>query len=216
MPPSTTHKVLLAILALVIATLGCLQQRDLIDPRNLSVEQCACPGVTLPLNADGSSASNNTYQTTIAGFEGEIEIKGQLTCDWQEAYQSSQKVGTISAYLRVTRIQEEAQAKALYKQYKEQVTNKPAYCEEDNHCAVTEYDVGPERILYAEENVYGLQAGEVLPSYHSAHLVMNIYGPNDHYVVDLIVDHPELDPGSSYVVDTAAAIEACLDPLTGK
>lgn len=213
MKPSPTHKILLAIFMLSIAILGCLKQKTQINPREFSIDQCACPELTLAFNEEGSSASNNTYQTTISGYDGSIEIKGRLTCDWQEEYQSEQKVGTISAYLQVIRIQEEDQAKGYYKQIKERVTSLPAYCEEDHDCLVIEYDIGPERIFYAEENTFGGQEGEVLPSYHNAYLVRNIYGSNDHYVVDLIISHPELDPGSTYVVDTAAAIEACLDPL---
>ena len=215
-PYNPSTKILLVILALALAALGCLKQKTQIDPRNFSIDQCSCPGMALTFIEGTSSASNNTYLTTIPGFDDNIEIKGRLTCVWQEEYQSDQKVGLISANLEVVRIQEEAQAKALYKQYKEQVVPKPDYCEEDNHCYVREYDAGPERIMYAEQNTYSGDQGEDLPSYHNAHLVMNIYGPNDHYVVNLTVSHPELDPGSNYVIDKAAAIEACLQPLAGK
>ena len=138
-----------------------------------------------------------------------------MTCIWEEEYQSDQKVGDISAYLEVIRVQEEAPAKALYKQNKAQVSEKPDYCEEDNHCYVSEYDTGPERILYAEENTYSENQEDMLPSYHNAYLVRNIYGPNDHFVVNLTVSHPELEPGSTYVRDTVKKIEACLDPLAG-
>lgn len=168
------------------------------------------------MNEDNSRASNNTYQTTISGYEGEIEINGRLNCIWEEKYQSDQKVGEITAYLEIIRIQEEAQAKAVYKQYKEQISNKPGYCEKDEHCYVTEYKTGPERISYAAENSYSKHQQDLLPSYHNAHLIRNIYGPNDQLVVNLIVSHPELDPGSHYVIDTVKAIETCLEPMAGR
>ncbi len=216
MTPSPNCKILLPLLALILASFGCLKQKQQIDSRNFSVEQCGCPEITLPLIEDGSHASNSTYQTTVSGYEGEIEIKGRLTCVWKEEYKSDQKVGLITANLEVIRIQEEAQAKAIYKQYKEQISDKPGYCEQDQHCYVTEYSTGPERIMYAEENTYSENQEQLLPSYHSAHLIRNIDGPNDHFVVNLTFNHPELDPGSNYVTDTVKSIEACLETLAGR
>ena len=208
------NKLVLVILMSALVIQGCAApSKSQIDPNQFSIDQCNCSGVYIPLNEGSSSASNSTYPTTISSGE-EIEINGSLRCNWQEDYKSKEKTGIIRASLEVTKVHIESQAKALYKIIKKDLLEKPAYCADDESCTVTVEEYGPERSYYAEENIYGITDEVFLPSYHIANLARNIYGRNYYYVVNIAVDHPELDPGDTFVTDTALAIEACLKPLT--
>lgn len=217
--PNPLKRILVALLALSLAALACGKKTAVqIYPGFGSTQQCQNIDLGIPFQADSSSASTNTYTTNLLTSSGqsaqEVVISGRLTCVWQEAYQSAEKVGTIRANLEILTIQDPGQAQAMFSSLSQEVSLKPDYCREDHDCTVAVESFGADRTYYIEKNVYGLRTGNPLPSYHSARLVRLISASGENYVLDLTVDHPELSPASDFVADVVAEIEISLVPQT--
>jgi hypothetical protein len=179
----------------------------------LSVESCRCPGVSVPLKEDSVRAGNNSFPSQVG--DEEILILGSMSCPREEAYQSSEKSGTISINLMITRLPDSKQAQIFQTPIQNRMEKKPGYCEEDHDCTIKTQEFSPGRSFYAEEYVYRPNPdAEALPSSHFASLVKYIPRESGYYVIDLLLDHPELSPGDPWILNTASAIEICLDQVS--
>jgi hypothetical protein len=179
------------------------------------LDQCRELDIDLPFNEEGSSISSYTSTRNLFSEEGEIsqvvETTGKMTCIWEEAYQSEEKVGTIRTNLVITTIKEKEPALALFNNLSQDLTPLPGYCEEDSDCTVAIQSFGADRSYYVEKYVYGQREGRPLPSSHTAQLVRILAGPGEYYLLELLVSHPELSPDSDYVSEMVAQIENQLD-----
>jgi hypothetical protein len=214
-----SQRLLLAILAIALSSLACVfQKASLIHTGFQSTDQCRGIDIGIPFQQAGSSATSLEYTNNLYSKDGEptgeITISGRLSCSWEEPYQSAEKVGIVRAYLQIFTIKDPSQAQALFSSYSEQVVAKPAYCQEDQFCSVAVESFGDDRVYYVEKNIYAHGSGDLLPSYHSGHLVRLLPGPGETYVLDLTVDHPELDPDSNFVTGVVSKIENSLAPKT--
>lgn len=210
--PNRYRTLILAVLALALSSLACIFQKPYsINLGIQSTDQCKGINSNIPFQEETSSASSNEYTTSLYSDDGEIThditISGRLFCSWEKPYQSQEKVGTIRANLVIYTIKDMGQAQAMFSQYSQDVTGKPEYCHEDHDCTVAIESFSSDRNYYVEKNVTGELQGTTLPSYHYGHLVRLIAGPDEYYVLDLYVDHPELAPGSDFVIDVVSKIE---------
>jgi len=178
-----------------------------------TVEACSCPGVSVPLKADSVRAGNNSYPSQVG--EEEILILGSLSCPREQAYQSSEKSGTITINLMITRLPDSKQAQIFQTSIQTRIEDHPGYCEEDHDCTIKTQEFSPGRSFYAEEYIYRPNPdADALPSSHFASLVKYIPRESGYYVVDLYIDHPELSPGDPWVLNMASSLENCLDEIS--
>jgi hypothetical protein len=180
------------------------------------LEDCSCAGVGVPLNTGASKATNNTYKMSILSG-GQVEVAGSLNCEWEEPYESEQKTGTIWVYLDIFRFESDTYAHTLFTEYKNDILQMPGYCQDDQgRCTVALTDFGEARAFYAQKTIFIRGDGVEFPSTHSASMARLITTPNGHFAFNLLVDHPELDQGSSWVIDTAQAVEACIEAVVDR
>jgi|GEM_PF-5561946 len=207
----------IVILALAFSSLACIFQKTYsINPGIQSTDQCKGINIKIRFQEEASSASNNEYTTSLYSSGGEftqdVLISGRLLCIWEQSYESQEKSGIVRAGLEIYTIKDKVQAQAKFNQYSQGLTGLPEYCQEDHECTVVIESFGADRTYYVEKNVSGDDPGNPLPSYHLAHLVRLISGPEEYYVLDLRVEHPELAPGSDFVIDVVSKIENNLTP----
>lgn len=208
---------LFVILALAFSSLACIFQKPYsINPGIQSTDQCKGINIKIRFQEDMSSASSNEYTTNLYSSDGEITqevmISGRLLCIWEQSYESQEKSGIVRAGLQIYTIKDKNQAQAMFNQNSQGVTWLPEYCREDHECTVAIESFGADRTYYVEKNVSGDDPANPLPSYHSAHLVRLISGPEEYYVLDLHVEHPEQAPGSDFVIDVVSTLEHSLTP----
>ena len=169
-------------------------------------DDCSCSGFSVPLNS--SSASNNAYKMNIiSGVQG--DVTGHLTCDWQGDYSSANKTGTIMIYLNVYKFDNAQYAQTLFNKFHNDIASKPPYCAEDDSCTVAIADFGEDRAFYVWNNIYVGGRGE-LPSDHGANMARLITTSEKYYVFDLLVTHPELELGDTWVSYIAQSVETCV------
>ncbi|MEJ2413149.1 MAG: hypothetical protein P8Y34_09190 [Anaerolineales bacterium] len=217
----TPHKpfkqIILAILALTLASLACGRNiSEQINPGFSSTEDCQKIKTGITFKKDASSVADYENTRNILSKEGEVEkvinTSGRLTCVWEDPYQSAEKVGTIRAALEIVVIRDSDQAQALYSYLSQQLVDLPKYCQEDNDCTVAVQSFGSERTYYVEKYVFGAREGNPLPSTHTAQLIRLLSGSGESYLLELTVSHPELEPGSEFVTDVVTEIEMSLIP----
>jgi hypothetical protein len=181
-----------------------------------SLEDCSCTGVSTTLDTGASKATDSNYRMSILSG-GEVEVAGSLNCEWIDPYQSEQKTGTIRIYLELYRFESETYAHALFTEHKNDILQMPGYCQDDQgRCTVALTDFGEARAFYAQKTIYIRGDGVEFPSTHSASMARMITTPNGHFAFNLLVDHPELDKGSSWVIDTAQTVEACIEAVVNR
>jgi hypothetical protein len=181
-----------------------------IEGHVFSVGDCACPGVSVPLKTESSSASNNSFPMSLTTGE-QIKVTGHLTCDWEEVYQSEHKTGTILLYLTVTKLDDVAYAFDLSAVSRAEVSAKPQHCEDDEECTVAITEFSGDRAFYTWKEIHIEPDGTKLPSSHFADLVRLIdTGDDVFYVLDLKVSHPELEMSDDWVIDVSRSVEACI------
>lgn len=215
-----THRnrtLLIIILALAMILPACIFQKPFfINPGIQSTDQCKGININIRFQEETSSASSNEYTTNLSSSDGEstqeVRISGRLFCIWEQSYQSQDKAGSVRAGLQIYTLKDRTQAQAMFNTYSQGLTGRPEYCREDHECTVAIESFGTDRTYFVEKNVSGDDPGNPLPSYHSANLVRLITGPDEDYVLILHVEHPELAPGSDFVIDVVSKIENSLVP----
>lgn len=210
MPANAAKQLLIALMTLTIVSLACaVPLGNKIDISNLTTDLCKGPKVPIQLT-DKSTASNNEYSRALMNSDGEVEISGRLSCVWEESYQSAESTGLIRTRLELLTLTDQRQADELLYDLVENKNAQSAYCKEIEDCTVTHETNTVSSYLYAEENITGLEEGKVLPSYHTGSLISWVKTADGFVFINLFVDHPELEPGSTFVKDTMDAVEGYL------
>ena len=174
-----------------------------------SIDDCSCEDVNLPLQADTSRVSNDRIEVEIKSGE-QVETTGHLFCNWESEYQSENVTGRISIRLDVSKFDKAQYAQTFFAESRNDIESKPPYCEEDNFCTVAVADFGDDRAYYVEKEIFVRGLEEELPSTHGAYLARLITATENHYVLDLLVTHPEQEMVDDWVVNKSQAIEACV------
>ncbi len=84
-----------------------------------------------------------------------MEIIGNLTCNWQEVYQSQNLSGTILVILNVSKFDNHQYAQALFTYLQDDLTTRPQHsASEPDSCTIAVEDFGTERSFYVIKNIY--------------------------------------------------------------
>lgn len=172
----------------------------------LTVDQCNCGGISIPLDASTSRASNNAFITSLRQG-GQVELNGSLTCSWQADYQSESKTALMSISLTLDRFDEPHYAQNMFTEYKNEFSDQPQYCRaEGDSCRVAAEEFGETRAYYAWNSIYTRNR----PSSSGANIARLINGKDGYYALKILASHPELPIDGTWAHDQALAAEACM------
>ena len=179
------------------------------------IEECSCPDLDLPLDENNSYASD--YLESWASFEGtSFSSVQQLNCIWEEGYQSQNKTGLIFADMDIYHFYREDEAQQLLDELTQDRALIFKECTPENLCSGKIIEKSGERVFYLLKNVYPVDGNE-LPSTHIALLTRSIETNKiGAFVIDIYLEHPEQEMGSSWTGDAAKTLEACALELVQK
>ena len=180
-----------------------------ISANKFSIDNCFCAGISEKQKPKNSTASLNTSSLNLhTGVT--VDIQRQLTCRWEESYQSDNLTGTINLSLQIYLMDSEEDAAAMYEAARIEIDEDRSYCLEDSeHCSIGTAQFKSERILYTEGTIFIRGGEEVLPSTHIGDLARKYEDISEHYFIRATVNHPELVLGDIWAFDQIQALDRC-------
>jgi hypothetical protein len=181
-----------------------------------SSADCSCPGVPQSYKLNRSSARHIKQFTTESGaIFTDME---HLGCEWVGSHSSDRKeAAEIWLEWDVYHTATEDDAYRLYSDFSQDIVDHQPDCEKYDDCTAFISEARGDRTFFVVKSVFIRGDGATFPASHFADLSRVLWSEDGNtYVMVLSVSHPELDMGSSWVIDTAQSLETCAENLVNE
>ena len=181
-----------------------------------SIEMCSFPDLNISFDKTDHYAHIHLGEWTSrmgTKFTGGQEVN----CNWEKGYKSQHKTSSILAEMDIYYLYDKNIALVLLEELAMEHVGMYKSCTPENLCTREIIGKSGDGDFYLQKNVYPLD-GVDLPSTHLALLARSYETKKvGYFVIDISLEHPELELDSTWAGDMAKSLESCaLDILDKK